>query len=392
MQLLVFCQRFELYPFDLLRPSEPNDVMKKGRVYALIAVIIAILGGAAYTLNFLYLQGEEEEASYRTEIPRMGDIVIKTVAAGSIQPRQEILIKPQISGIVRRVLVEAGELVQSGQVMAEVMVVPDMGALSNAETRLQRAKISLEDAQTNATRNQNLLKDGIISAADYQRFDLALKQAQEEFYASEDNLRIIQDGVASRSGRTSNTLITATIDGMVLDVPVKKGNSVIEANNFNEGTTIAAVADMMDLVFIGKIDESEVEKLSVGMGIELTVGAIEGLTIPAELEYISPKGLEEAGAIQFEIKAAVQLDEEQFLRAGYSANANVVLDERRGVLVIPEMLVQYDKGETFVEVLIGENRYERRPISLGLSDGITAEVLEGISLEDALKVWNQPRY
>ena len=179
---------------------------------------------------------------------------------------------------------------------------------------------------------------------------------------------------------------------MVLDVPVKKGNSVIEANNFNEGTTIAAVADMMDLVFIGKIDESEVEKLSVGMGIELTVGAIEGLTIPAELEYISPKGLEEAGAIQFEIKAAVQLDEEQFLRAGYSANANVVLDERRGVLVIPEMLVQYDKGETFVEVLIGENRYERRPISLGLSDGITAEVLEGISLEDALKVWNQPRY
>jgi len=366
--------------------------MKKGRVYVLIAVIVAILAGAAYTLNFLYLQGEEEEASYRTEMPRMGDIVIKTVAAGSIQPRQEILIKPQISGIVRRVLVEAGELVQSGQVMAEVMVVPDMGALSNAETRLERAKISLEDAQTNADRNQQLLQDGIISAADYQRYNHALKQAQEEFYASEDNLRIIQDGVAARSGRTSNTLITATIEGMVLDVPVKKGNSVIEANNFNEGTTIAAVADMMDLVFVGKIDESEVEKLSVGMEIELTVGAIEGLKIPAKLEYISPKGLEEAGAIQFEIKAAVQLDEGQFLRAGYSANANVVLDERRDVLVIPEMLVQYDKGETFVEVLIGENRYEKRTIKLGLSDGITAEVLEGVVLEDALKVWNQPQY
>jgi len=179
---------------------------------------------------------------------------------------------------------------------------------------------------------------------------------------------------------------------MVLDVPVKKGNSVIEANNFNEGTTIAAVADMQDLVFIGKIDESEVEKLSVGMSIELTVGAIEGLTIPAKLEYISPKGVEEAGAIQFEIKAAVQLSDDQFLRAGYSANANVVLDERREVMVIPEMLVQYEAGSTFVEVLVDENRYERRDVSLGLSDGITVEVLDGVSEGDALKVWNQPQY
>lgn len=366
--------------------------MRKGRVYALIVVIFAILAASAYTLNYLFEQGQQEEATYRTETPRMGDIVIKTVAAGSIQPRQEILIKPQISGIVRRVAVEAGQEVQSGQVLAEVMVVPDMGALSNAETRLQRARISLEDAQVNADRNQALLADGIISAADYQRFDLALKQAQEEFYASEDNLKIIQDGVAARSGRTSNTLITSTIDGMVLDVPIKKGNSVIEANNFNEGTTIAAVANMQDLVFIGKIDESEVEKLSVGMSIELTVGAIEGLVIPAKLEYISPKGIEEAGAIQFEIKAAVQLADDQFLRAGYSANANVVLDERRKVLVIPEMLVQYEGGSTFVEKLVGENRYERQPITLGLSDGITVEVLAGVGMEDAIKVWNQPQY
>lgn len=366
--------------------------MKKGRVYALIVVIVAILAGSVYTLNHLYKQGQQEEASYRTESPRMGDIVIKTVAAGSIQPRQEILIKPQISGIVRRVAVEAGEVVTTGQVLAEVMVVPDMGALSNAETRLQRARISLEDAQTNADRNAQLLEDGIISAADYQRFDLALKQAQEEFYASEDNLKIIQDGVAARSGRTSNTLITSTIDGMVLDVPVKKGNSVIEANNFNEGTTIAAVADMQDLVFIGKIDESEVEKLSVGMNIELTVGAIEGLTIPATLEYISPKGVEEAGAIQFEIKAAVQLEDDQFLRAGYSANANVVLDERRQVLVISEMLVQYEARNTYVEVLVAENQYERRDILLGLSDGITVEVLDGIAEGDAIKIWNQPQY
>ena len=179
---------------------------------------------------------------------------------------------------------------------------------------------------------------------------------------------------------------------MVLDVPVKKGNSVIEANNFNEGTTIATVADMQDLIFIGKIDESEVEKLSVGMAIELTVGAIEDLFIPATLEYISPKGIEEAGAIQFEIKAAVGLAEDQFLRAGYSANANVVLDERRGALVMPEMLVQYENGSTFVEVLVGENRYERRDVELGLSDGITVEIISGVTADDAIKVWNQPQY
>ena len=366
--------------------------MKKGRLYTLIAFIVLVLAGAAYTLNHLYTQEQQEEATYRTENARTGDIVIKTVAAGSIQPRQEILIKPQISGIVRRVQVEAGEQVQSGDVLAEVMVVPDMGALSSAETRLERARINLEDAETNAERNRLLLEDGIIAAADFQRFELARKQAQEEFYAAEDNLRIIQDGVAARSGRTSNTLITSTIDGMVLDVPVKKGNSVIEANNFNEGTTIATVADMQDLIFVGKIDESEVEKLSVGMAIELTVGAIEGLTIPATLEYISPKGIEEAGAIQFEIKAAVELQEGQFLRAGYSANANVVLDERRGVLVMGEMLVQYADGATFVEVLVDENRYERRDVELGLSDGISVEVLGGVSADDQLKVWNQPQY
>ncbi|MDA0912493.1 MAG: efflux RND transporter periplasmic adaptor subunit [Bacteroidetes bacterium] len=366
--------------------------MKKGRLYALLLFIFLVLFGAVYTLNFLYDQEQQEEATYRTESPRVGDIVIKTVAAGSIQPRQEILIKPQISGIVRRVAVEAGELVQTGQVMAEVMVVPDMGALSNAESRLQRARIALADADATVHRNQGLLEEGIISEANFQSIELAQRQAQEELYAAEDNLKIIQDGVASRNGRSSNTLIKSTIDGMVLDVPVKKGNSVIEANNFNEGTTIAAVADMNDLIFVGRIDESEVEKLSEGMDIQLTIGAIEGLVIPAKLEYISPKGLEEAGAIQFEIKAAVELAEGQFLRAGYSANANVVLDERKQVMTISEMLVQYGEEGTFVEVLIGENQFEKRPVTLGLSDGITVEVLDGVSLEDKLKVWNQPQY
>ena len=207
---------------------------------------------------------------------------------------------------------------------------------------------------------------------------------------AEDNLRIVREGVASRGGGVSNTIIRSTIDGMVLDVPVEKGNSVIEANNFNDGTTIASVADMRDLVFEGKIDESEVEKLSVGMDITLSIGAVDDVSYPAVLEHISPKGVEESGAIQFEIKAAVSLAEGQFLRAGYSANAEVELDRRDQVLVVGENLVQYKKRQAFVEVMTAPDVYERRDVNLGLSDGLKVEVLSGLSASDEIKVWNQP--
>ncbi|MEC8361865.1 MAG: efflux RND transporter periplasmic adaptor subunit, partial [Bacteroidota bacterium] len=282
-------------------------------------------------------QEQQAEATYGTEMPRVADIILKTIASGSVQPRQEILIKPQVSGIVRRVLVEAGDAVEAGDVLAEVMIVPDVAALSNAESRLARAQITLDDAQLNHDRNADLLARGVLAPAEAQRTELALKQAREELYAAEDNLRIVQEGVTARGGgNASNTLVKATVSGMVLEVPIKKGNSVIEANNFNEGTTIASVADMADLQFVGKIDESEVEKLHEGMPIRLTIGAIEGSQIPATLEHIAPKGVAEGGAIQFEIKAAVILEQGQFLRAGYSATADVVLDERKQVLAVSE--------------------------------------------------------
>jgi len=273
------------------------------------------------------------------------------------------------------------------------MIVPDVAALSNAESRLARFEINLEDAQTNHDRNADLLERGVLAPAEAQRTELALKQAREEVYSAQDNLRIVQEGVTARGGgNASNTLVKATVSGMVLEVPVKKGNSVIESNNFNEGTTIASVADMGDLQFVGKIDESEVEKLHEGMPIRLSIGAIEGSQIPATLEHIAPKGVAEGGAIQFEIKAAVILKEDQFLRAGYSATADVVLDERKDVLAISERLVQYDGDQPFVDVLVGENTYERRDIEVGLSDGLMTEILSGVTSEDAVKIWNQPRY
>ncbi len=366
--------------------------MKKGSLYALIIFVLVILGLAVFTVDFLYKKEQTSEAFYRTKTAQTGDIVLKTVASGSIQPRHEILIKPQVSGIVRVVNIEAGDIVKTGDVLAEVMIVPNMSALSSAENRLSRATISLEDANRTFERNSALFEQGVLSAMDLQRDEVALKQAKEELLSAEDNLRIVKEGVTARGSSKSNTLIKSTIDGMVLDVPIKKGNSVIEANNFNDGTTIASIADMQDLIFVGKIDESEVEKLHKGMDIQLTIGAIEDEVFPASLEHISPKGVEESGAIQFEIKAAVILNEEQFLRAGYSANAEVVLDKRSEVLTISEMLIQYDGSNPYVEVETAENTYERREVELGLSDGLTVEILSGITIDDNVKVWNKPSY
>jgi HlyD family secretion protein len=347
--------------------------MKKGRLFALLGFVLVVVLGAVYTVNFLYEKEQTTEASFDVKSPKMGDIILKTVASGSIQPRQEILIKPQVSGIVRTVHVEAGDIVNAGDILAEVTIVPNMSALSSAENRLSRAKISRDDTKTTYDRNAELFEQGVVSAMDIQQFKLAYNQANEEVLGAEDNLRIVREGVASRGGAKSNTLIRSTIDGMILDVPVKKGNSVIEANNFNDGSTVASVADMKDLIFIGKIDESEVEKLHEGMDI-------------------IPKGVEESGAIQFEIKAAVALEEGQFLRAGYSANADVELDRRDNILTISETLVQYKKRQAFVEVETSPGIYESRDVELGLSDGLSVEVLSGLTLEDKLKVWNKPSF
>jgi len=364
--------------------------MKKGRLYTLVVFVIVILAAAVYTVDFLYQKEQVSEQFYKTEKAVIDNVVIKTVASGSVQPRFEILIKPQISGIIREIHVEPGDEVKKGDVLAEVEIVPNMASLSSAENRLSRAKISLEDAQKTYDRNAELYSKGVVSEMDMQGVELSLNQAKEEALGAEDNLRIVKEGVASRGGAVSNTIIRSTIDGMVLDVPVEKGNSVIEANNFNDGTTIASVADMRDLVFEGKIDESEVEKLSVGMGISLSIGAVDNVSYPAVLEHISPKGAEESGAIQFEIKAAVSLEEDQFLRAGYSANAEVELDRRDSVLVIGENLVQYERRQAFVEVMTAPDVYERRDLKLGLSDGLKVEVLEGVTADDEIKVWNQP--
>jgi len=357
--------------------------MKK--ILKVLLVLIFVVGFIA-TFYYLYAKSQKDPVVFSTEKAFTTSIVKKTVATGSVVPRNEIEIKPQLSGIISELYVEAGQQVKRGDVIAKIKVIPNMTSLNNAENRVNRAKISLNNAKKDYDRSKPLFDQGVLSQQDFQRIEIALDNANEELSAAVDNLRIVRDGVSSKSTKTSNTLVKSTISGTVLDVPVEVGNSVIEANTFNAGTTIAFVADMNQMIFEGNVDESEVGKLKLGMDLILTLGAVENQKIDAVLEYISPKGVEDQGAIQFEIKAAIKNKEGVFIRAGYSANADIVLDKRDSVMAISEALLQFDeKKKPFVEVEKSNQVFEKKPVKIGLSDGLNVEILSGITAKDKIK-------
>ncbi len=354
------------------------------RVLKILAglIIVFIFG---YTIYFLYQKSQAKPVVYETTNPKVENIVKSTMATGSVVPRKEIEIKPQVSGIIEKLYVIEGDKVKKGDLIAKIKIIPNMVNLNNAESRLNRAKIGYDDAKRQYDRQKGLLDQGVIAKADYENFELAFKNAREEMESAESNLELIKEGQTRNTESTTNTLVRSTIDGMVLDVPVEIGNSVIESNTFNAGTTIASVADMNDMIFEGKIDETEVGKIHQGMPLILTVGAIDNTTFDATLEHIAPKGVEENGAIQFEIKANVNLKKDQFIRAGYSANAAVVLARVDSVLCIPESLLQFEGDSSYVEVETGPQVYEKRFIQTGLSDGINIEVKNGLTKEDKIK-------
>jgi len=371
--------------------------MKRGCLTALVIFMVLVVGIAIGVFAKLYMDEKEEPQKYELETLEKDNILLKTVATGSVVPRREIDIKPNVSGIVDEIMVIAGDKIKKGDVIARIKVVANVANISSAESRVNRAKINLDNAQKDFDRNKTLFDQEVIAAATFQAFELAKENAREELLAAKDQLQIIKRGVSSRSGSSTNTLVKSTIDGMVLDVPLEVGNSVIESNNFNNGTTVAKVANMGDMIFDGKIDESEIEKLNEGMEILVSVGAIEDEEFSAKLEYVSPQGVEENGAIQFDIKAAMNFADSVFIRAGYSANANIVIDQRDSVWTISESVIQYEKKEgsdkfdkkkPFVEIKTGENEYEKRDVELGLSDGIKVEILSGISEGDEVKNHN----
>ena len=293
------------------------------------------------TFVFLWQKSRPKAIVYNIETVTKGNIEKRTVATGKVEPRNEILIKPQMSGIISEVYKQAGETVQAGDIIAKIQVVPDMVNLSSAESRLSRAEIALDQSRRNYERDSKLYENKVISKEDFEKTALQYKNDQEELHAASDNLSLVRTGITASSAKYSNTLVRSTVSGTILDVPVKVGNSVIQSNNFNDGTTVASVANLSDMLFVGKIDETEVGKLHEGMPLEITIGAIQNRQIPGTLEYVSPKGTEESGAILFEMKAAIKMPTDVFIRAGYSANADIILDKRNNVLTRMNVMAKF---------------------------------------------------
>lgn len=341
--------------------------------------------GFLATLGFLWWKSRDVPVTYAIEKAEIADVVEKTVATGAINPRVEVAIKSRVSGVVSRLAVEPGQIVRAGDLIGEIRVIPDVAALEQAQSAVQAARIGLDDAKRQLERGEQLAGTAAIAGRELDDLRTAYALAQQEYESAQRQLQIVREG-ATRQTADVSTQVRSTVDGMVLSVDVEAGQSVIESNTFNEGTTIATVADMNDLVFEGQVDESEVGRLKEGMPLEITVGALENRTFAGTLEYISPKGVLEEGAVQFEIKARVEPPDDVFIRAGSSANADIVLDRRDDVLTVEERLVGFDEdGKPYVEVAVGDQQFERRSVELGLSDGIRAEVLAGIDANTELK-------
>ncbi len=376
--------------------------MKKGII---ITVLIVVVLGFILGLWYVFSLDRQDPVVYETEQASIQTIVKKTVATGSIVPKEEVLIKPNISGIIDEIFVEAGDIIKSGDLIAKVKVVPNINSLSSAKnninsarTQVETARLALNSEKNIYNRQKELFEKGVISANEFDQAQLSYNQAQQRFNqekvglsGAQQTFDIVKTGTTSGLGASANTEIRATVSGMVLDVPVKTGNQVIESNNFNDGTTIATLADVDKMIFEGKVDESEVGKIKENLPLEITVGAIENKKFDAILDYIAPKGISENGAIQFEIKGTLSKKDTTFIRAGLSANASIILAKAEDVLTLKEALVQYDPEtqKPFVEIATGDQEFERRDIELGISDGLNVEIVSGISKDDKIKVWNQ---
>jgi HlyD family secretion protein len=362
--------------------------MKKSVTRIILLLIVVTFGGAMY---YLYQKNAEDPVVYETEQASTQTIVKKTVATGSILPLEEVLIKPNISGVIEEVFVEGGDFVKSGDLICRIKVVPNLNALNDARNTIDESKISLDDQRRNYQRQKNLFDKGVVSKVDLERAQLTLDQAKQSYGAANKRYDIVKTGTTRGLGKSANTQIRATVSGMILDVPVEVGNQVIESNTFNEGTTIAAIADVDKMIFEGKVDESEVGKIKENLPLEITVGAIENIVFDAVLDYIAPKGVAENGAIQFEIKGTLKKQDSIFIRAGLSANASIILARVDSVLAVKEALVQFDDitKKPFVEVEKGDQKFERQDVELGISDGIFVEVLSGLGKDDKIKIWNE---
>ena len=356
--------------------------MKKYLKYVILALIAIVLIG---TFVALYKNSRPKKINYEQLEATIQNIHKTSVVTGKIIPRDEVNIKPQISGIISELYKKAGESVTEGEVIAKVKVIPEMSSLSSAQSRVRLAEINLSQAQTNFDREKALFDKKLVSADEYDQIRQALSQAKEEKNAAQESLEVVRDGVSRSNAKSSSTLIRSTITGLILDVPVKVGNSVIQSNTFNDGTTIATVANMNDLIFDGDIDETEVGRVKEGVKMTITVGAIQNLKFDAVMEYISPKAVEKNGTNEFEIKAAVTVPDSVEIRSGYSANAEILLEGADSVLAVPESALTFEGDSSFVYLAKNGKDYVKTPVKTGLSDGINIEIKSGLKKGDKVR-------
>ncbi len=357
--------------------------MKKVFTWFFVLLLVAIIGSA---FLYLYKKSKAKPVVFQTETAETTDITKKTVATGSIVPRREVEVKPKVTGVLSELYVEPGKKVKQGDPLGKISIIPDAMQINQAESGVRTAQIAFENAKRELERNEALFKQGVVADAELQKYRTEFALRQQELATAGSNLQLVKEGATRSQGKSSTLIVTATAEGTVIDVPVKEGFSVIQANSFNPGTTVAVIADMDDIIFQGRVDEAEVAKIKEGMKLAIKVGAIEKDMLDGKLEYIAPKGKEIDGAIQFEIKAKVMVKDGVQIRANYSANADIVLDEKKQVLAIREALVQYKDDKPYIEVEVKPQTFEKRDVKLGLSDGIKVEVQSGVTKTDKIKI------
>jgi HlyD family secretion protein len=357
--------------------------MKKILTIVFCLLVVGVIGAA---FVYLYKVSKAKPQVFQTEQAEISDITRKTVATGSIVPRREVEVKPKVNGVISELYVEAGKIVKAGDALGKISIIPDAMQINQAESALRTAQIAFDNAKRELDRNDALFKQGVVADAELQRFRTDYALRQQELSVAGTSLQLVREGATRAQGKTSTLIVTATTAGMVIDVPVKVGFSVIQANNFNAGTTVAVIADMDDMIFDGRVDEAEVAKIKEQMRLSIKVGAFDKDKLDGVLEYIAPKGKEQDGAIQFEIKAAVKKKDGLQIRANYSANADIVLEEKKQVLAIREALVQYDNAKPFVEIETTPQTFVKKEVKLGISDGIKVEVLGGVTKADKIKI------
>lgn len=354
----------------------------------IIGIVLLVL--FAFVIKYFKDSNSKSIEDFEVESPFLTNINKKVVATGKLNPEEEIQLKPQVGGIIDKILVEEGDIVKKGDLIAKIRVVPNEQNLASAKSRINAAKLTYDNAQVVFNRNKALFDKGVISRQDYENSELSMSQAKESYNQAQNDYQIIRKGSLS-GGNSANTNIVAQISGTVLEIPVREGDQVIESNSFNAGTTIATVADMSKMIFEGKVDESEVGRLEEGIPIKVILGAINAKEFPAKLTFVAPKGIEENGAVQFKIKADVNVGKSTKIRAGYSANADIEMESKDSTLVVREALIQFNRitEKPFVEVQTEKGKYEKKNVRLGISDGINVEILDGVEKDDKIKVWNK---